>query len=177
MFLVSSQNTIRSTEIAARELSDREQATKERAEKERRNRLWAKAMDKAQAERRKWLGAKHERKLITRLPERVRAIVKDVAAKHNVSEMAIMSRSREHQIVAARNEVFYTLRCFKTGVFDWSYPVIGRMFDRDHTVVMHGVASHCHAHGIPPLSGYDIQRQREKKAHRARTRYLWDKAA
>ena len=43
--------------------------------------------------------------------------------------------SREAHIVSARHE---SMKFFRVR-FKWSFPAIGRLFDKDHTTVMHGV--------------------------------------
>lgn len=112
--------------------------------------------------------------LFLRLPSRMATIVMDTANRHGVSIPEIMSRSLKRRIVKARHEAWYLI---KAGAPEQSFPAIARHFDRDHTVLIYAVAAHAHDNNLPSLNGYDVREQRAKNAHRARTRYLWDKAA
>lgn len=44
----------------------------------------------------------------------------------------LISRSRQKNVVAARHEIMYWIRI----KMKWSYPEIGKLFERDHTSVM-----------------------------------------
>lgn len=67
----------------------------------------------------------------------VERLVAEVAETHGVAVADILGRSRSAPFVAARHAVWARLRVNH----GWSWPAIGREFDRDHTTVMYGVRS------------------------------------
>lgn len=182
MFAAYGQNTMRNAKFkVAPEIS---QADLDFAERRKRRELiaagWALALDRAAQERdqiefeQKRAAEIQRRKqwqaLGLTVPERVALIVKEVAAKHGVDPLEIYQKCRRRVIVKARNEVYYRIKEARP---ELSFPVIGRWFKADHTTIMHGIAAHAHLTGEPSLTTYDITRQRSKKAHRSRTRYMW----
>lgn len=64
-------------------------------------------------------------------------IVKDVAKARGFSAQELLGASRNQNLVLARHEAMYL--CSKSGK---SYVLIGRIFGKDHTSVMHGVRKH-----------------------------------
>lgn len=75
-----------------------------------------------------------------------RQIVNEVAAKHGVSFIDIISERRPRYIVLARQEAMYRLYNETT----LSFPDIGRRLGgKDHTTVLHGVTRHCERNGLP----------------------------
>ena len=66
--------------------------------------------------------------------ERVHSIVRDVAAEYEVAAKDIFGTTRLRPAAWARQEVFRRLNDF-----GYSLSWIGRVFDRDHTTVLHGV--------------------------------------
>jgi chromosomal replication initiation ATPase DnaA len=66
---------------------------------------------------------------------KVEMIVSMVAEKENVIEHTIMSDRRNASIVHARYVAFYLIYTLT----NFSMPAIGRMFDKDHTTILHGI--------------------------------------
>lgn len=66
-----------------------------------------------------------------------------VANKHRLTVEVMLGRSQSPRVVAARQELWATLRC----CLRMSYPEIGRLTSRDHTTVMHGVRRHWERRG------------------------------
>lgn len=102
---------------------------------------------------------KHLRKRF--IPVWVGEIITEVSARHGVFPTEIMSKARSQRIVKARNEVFYLIKACKPEI---STPQIGRWFGRDHTGVLHSIASHADATGSPKLYGYDLDGVRRRNA-------------
>jgi len=68
-----------------------------------------------------------------------RRIAREVAAKHLVSMMDLLSPRRDREVVRARHEAFWRCKHETT----MSLPEIGRRFGgRDHTTVLHGIRKH-----------------------------------
>lgn len=64
------------------------------------------------------------------------ATIREVARAFNVTTEEILGSSRRRHINTARACAMAVIKEHT----DWSYPVIGRYFGRDHTTVMHHVA-------------------------------------
>lgn len=62
-------------------------------------------------------------------------IAESVAHDHGLTFADLAGRSRKKHIVAARYSAIRLVRA----VSSMSYPQIGRMFNRDHTTVMHAL--------------------------------------
>jgi hypothetical protein len=74
-----------------------------------------------------------------------REIVKQVALKHGVSFMDIISPRRQMPVVLARHEAMYRLKNETPA----SYPRIGKWLGgRDHTTCLHGIRMHKQRNGI-----------------------------
>lgn len=177
MYLVYGKNTA----AGIKAIVEEEIVATKRQEEERRHRQWLANLDMLKVKRRREEREAEEKQLaearilLRKLPERLCLIVNETADKYRIKAVDIMTRKRNRPIVLARNEAWYLI---KQGAYvDLSFPSIARYFRRDHTVVMHGIAAHALANGLPRLTAYDIQGQRKKKAHRARTQYLWKEAA
>lgn len=66
-------------------------------------------------------------------------IVARIAAKHKLTKADIFGQSRIIPITEARHEAMVEVaKAFPR----WSYPRLGRFFNRDHTTVMHAVKKH-----------------------------------
>src|SRR5665213_3947434 len=74
-----------------------------------------------------------------------RQIQMEVAANHGISRESMMRSSNIAPIVAARNEAIFRCRT-ELGM---SFPMIGRIFGKHHTSVIHAVRSHHAASGLP----------------------------
>lgn len=59
-------------------------------------------------------------------------IIREVACEHGVTVSDILSQSRKYPIAAARHDAMKRIRA----ELKYSYPQIGRMFDRDHSSVI-----------------------------------------
>lgn len=85
-----------------------------------------------------------------------REVIADVAARHGVTSDQILSETRVTKVMAARHEIFSILHGMGA-----SFMSIGRLMDRHHSTVMHGIAQHraAHApgHATPetPIEGID----------------------
>jgi chromosomal replication initiation ATPase DnaA len=65
-------------------------------------------------------------------------IIATVCRKHRVRPVELTGPCRVKAIVHARHEAMW--EAFKNTPL--SYPQLGRIFNRDHTTVMHGVRQH-----------------------------------
>ncbi len=65
-------------------------------------------------------------------------IVRSVAIKHKTTINGLKSKRRNKDVVAARHEVMWRLHK-KTAL---SMPQIGRILNKDHTTVLHGIRKH-----------------------------------
>lgn len=69
----------------------------------------------------------------------MREIIDEVAIKHGLSVLDIISERRERHVVIARHEAMW--RCKNETIF--SFPRIGKVLGgRDHSTVIHGVKMH-----------------------------------
>lgn len=91
------------------------------------------------------------------MPEAIRDLVKQVATSRRVAIMLIASDSRMRVAVYARNEIMYMIKARNPST---SCPQMGRWFNRDHTSILHGIASHQERHNLPPLVGYNLAASR-----------------
>lgn len=64
----------------------------------------------------------------------IQAIQRKVAAYYGLTMTELMSRKRDRRVSVPRQVAMY-LACTQTGQ---SFPAIGRMFQRDHTTILHG---------------------------------------
>lgn len=69
---------------------------------------------------------------------KINIIVEDVARRRDVGVNEIMGRRRGAEICAARNEAMHIVR----QQMKLSTPHIGRIFDRDHSTVIHALRNH-----------------------------------
>lgn len=65
-------------------------------------------------------------------------IIDEVCAKHRVARKDVLSVIRSRYVIPARHEAMYRIREEKC----LSWAQIGRIFDRDHTSVLHGWRKH-----------------------------------
>lgn len=73
--------------------------------------------------------------VIAALSERdLLGLLDDVCRAHHVTRSDVCSRNRSRAVANARHEVWWRLRSLA-----FSYVEIGRLFDRNHTTVLHGV--------------------------------------
>lgn len=91
------------------------------------------------------------------MPEAIREVVKQVATSRRVAIMLIASDSRMRVAVRARNEIMYLIKARNPST---STPRMGLWFNRDHTSILHGIASHQERHNLPPLVGYNLAASR-----------------
>lgn len=71
------------------------------------------------------------------------ALVKFAALKHGLRVEDIMGRSRLVNIVRARHEAIWLVKSHRPWM---SLPEIGRIFNIDHTTVLHAIRKQCYAH-------------------------------
>ena len=100
-------------------------------------------------------------------PQWAREIIIDVAERRGLCISDLAGRSRQDRITKARNEATYLIKARKPML---SSPQLGAWFERDHTSILHSLASYSEATGLPKLVGYDIEgvRERNRKSSAAR---------
>ena len=98
------------------------------------------------------------------MPGWARAIVFDAAQKRGARLDRVVGRSRVFADVSARQAAMYEIKAAKPML---SATLIGRWFDRDHTTVLHAIACHQEANGLPRLSFYRLDRVRARNRHHA----------
>ncbi|MET4636178.1 helix-turn-helix domain-containing protein [Kaistia defluvii] len=76
---------------------------------------------------------------------RIRQIITQVARKHGLTDNDILSARRNTKVVRARQEAMYRAVNETTH----SLTVVGKVFGRDHTTVMHGIRQHAARSGLP----------------------------
>jgi len=76
------------------------------------------------------------------------ALVVDVCRTRGVKLDDLCGRARSRSVSRARQEVWWRLRTDPERYF--SLPEIARLFGRDHTTVLAGVAAHEHRTSSPP---------------------------
>lgn len=71
--------------------------------------------------------------LITHAKEDAQPIIDEVAMRHGITPFSIIDQDRRPHVLAARREAIAAVhKQFPT----WSYPVLGRVFKRDHSTIM-----------------------------------------
>lgn len=69
---------------------------------------------------------------------RIREVIEEVAQRHDIPVGLIYAQDRRKAISTVRHEAYYLVH----RDFGLSYPEVGRIFDRDHTTILHGVRKH-----------------------------------
>lgn len=103
------------------------------------------------------------------MPEWARQIVDEAAKKHDVCPSHMAGDNRKYPVVRARNEAIYLIKARKPTL---SSTQLANWFDRDHTSILHSIASYSDATGAPVLVGYDLANARERNRQRASDHYL-----
>lgn len=75
---------------------------------------------------------------LVRLPPTARQIVADVAQRYELTFDDMIGQERTRRIAHPRHHAMWEVRQRTT----LSFPQIGRIFDRDHTSVLHDVREH-----------------------------------
>lgn len=75
-------------------------------------------------------------------------MVRKIAADHGVAEREIYSASRRREVTIARCVAIQTIRLTHP---QWSYPAIGRFFNRDHTTILHHSQKKCICHNLSAI--------------------------
>jgi len=88
------------------------------------------------------------------MPEWVRQIVMDVAARHKIRPIDIIRRTRKQPIVRARQEAMYLVKEAKPVL---SFQRIAIWFRRDHKTVMHAIAKVQAERGVAVLTRYRLR--------------------
>jgi chromosomal replication initiation ATPase DnaA len=73
-----------------------------------------------------------------RVKEFCRRAIEEAADEYDISVMEIMGKRRHKSIAWARQSAMWRIRMATS----LSLPQIGRMFDRDHTTVLHAIRAH-----------------------------------
>lgn len=95
------------------------------------------------------------------MPEWAYQIVREVAYRHRVYLTDVASSNRCRDVVAARTEAMYRIKAAKESV---SSTQIGKWFEKDHTSILHGIASYQERTGAAPLFHYNLNRARKRNA-------------
>jgi hypothetical protein len=103
------------------------------------------------------------------MPEWARLIVEEIADKHDICPSAIATDDRRHKVIRARNEAIYLIKCHRP---ELSTPKIGGWFNKDHTSILHALASHSDKTGAPRMVGYNLAEVRARNRNRARASKL-----
>ena len=67
-----------------------------------------------------------------------------VCLRHDLTMGQLYGSDKARKFSRARQEAYYLMRLEKTdrGFFRFSFPAIGKHFQRDHTTILHGVKEH-----------------------------------
>lgn len=136
---------------------------------------WRRRADKALMERARLAKAEMRRYGLSlfrerRAPDWVRSIIEEVSDSTGVCPSEMAADNRQVHVVRARNTAIYRIKERKPFL---STPQIGNWFGKDHTSILHSLASHAQITGADPLVGYDLEgaraRNRIKAASRSQT--------
>ena len=89
-------------------------------------------------------------------------VVKTILAAaddYGVSPAEILSNCQRKPVLKARNEAIYTVKATKPTL---SAPRMGLWFGRNPKSILHSIATHALANGLPKLVGYDVERALER---------------
>ncbi len=103
-------------------------------------------LDRLQAcriEGRQSLSAKREPTLVP-VPSSAKRIVYDVAKEHGLTLAHVLGGGRHAALYAVRQEAMYRV----VRDTSLSYPMIGKVFGRDHSTIIHGVENYCRDKGL-----------------------------
>lgn len=64
------------------------------------------------------------------------ALIEEVAKRHGLTAFDVVSRCREHRVVAARYEAIRIVHAARPTM---SSPQLGRLFNRDHSTVLYAL--------------------------------------
>lgn len=86
------------------------------------------------------------------VPERVKAVITEVARSHGLRPADILGRERSARYVEPRQEAFFKARAISRadGAPVFSLSQLGRHFHRDHSTVLHGIRKHLGRAGEGP---------------------------
>lgn len=75
---------------------------------------------------------------------KVANIIRECAAKYNVTPRQILGKTQTFPVTIARHEAFYRVRNeLSIGGRPYSYPMIGKLFNKkDHSTVIYGIKRH-----------------------------------
>jgi len=82
----------------------------------------------------------------------LRGLLREVAAQHGFTVLALRTKCRTARLVRARQEFMFRA----AAETDASISAIGRMIYRDHGTVRHGIGQHCTAHGFVSPRDFDF---------------------
>lgn len=63
-------------------------------------------------------------------------IIAAIAESHNLTKADIINQDRRRPVVRARHEAIAAVHKAHP---NWSYPLLGRIFERDHTTILHAL--------------------------------------
>lgn len=98
-------------------------------------------------------------------PTWVGNVVAEVAFKHGIEPLKLVSACRSFKVVVARNEAIYRIKETKPQT---ALTKIASWFAKDHTSICHALAAHADLTGAAPLTGYNIVHARQRNATRSR---------
>jgi chromosomal replication initiation ATPase DnaA len=71
-------------------------------------------------------------------------LVDEICARRGVTRQELCSNDRSRSVVFARHELWCCI--YEHPERNYSFPEIARLFGRDHSTVLHGVAAHRRRH-------------------------------
>ena len=71
--------------------------------------------------------------------DKASAIVDEVCAKRQLDRIEVLSDRRSSDVAQARHEIWHRIY---SELPNYSLPMIGRLFNRDHTTILHGIRKH-----------------------------------
>lgn len=69
----------------------------------------------------------------------------EVAERYKLTTQEILCKGRTRRIVYPRNEAIYEIAI----ATKLSFPQIGKIFNKDHTTIIHGIRRHAELNGLP----------------------------
>lgn len=100
--------------------------------------------------RRMWTALENSRIMM------IEGIAAAVAASHGLTMDDLKGPSRENAVKLARHEAMYKAKYY---VPKAPVPLIGHVFNRDHTTVIYGISAHCARNALP---GFEFSEKKQK---------------
>lgn len=78
---------------------------------------------------------KLDKQIVSDLRKEAEECIDPILQKHNLRWEHVFAHNKSALYIAARQEIYVAIR----NRLKWSYPKIGRLFNRDHASVLHSV--------------------------------------